>query len=89
MPIRDVSLSWTNPSRPPSTSLMMTICGISLWESPHNNYWIMDEARKLPQRQNQVYNCRCGAVGQTSWKDLSLFQTWFTVKCLENEVVYL
>ena len=23
-------------------------------------------------------------VGQTSWKDFSLFEAWFTVKCLEN-----
>ena len=29
------------PYRPPSTSLTMTICGISLWESPHKNYQIL------------------------------------------------
>ena len=61
--------------------------------SNKNNYWITDVARKLPQQQNQAYNnynnyniyyCRCEAVGQTSWKDLSLFQTWFNVKCLDN-----
>ena len=23
-------------------------------------------------------------VGHTSWKDFSLFEAWFTVKCLEN-----
>ena len=23
-------------------------------------------------------------VGQTLWKDFSLFEAWFTVKCLEN-----